>query len=256
MLKGGLLVGPWTRADLPRWTPPEKPATANSPPSLTPTPRSSPPPMASPPPVLDHLTAAAEHARSTPVISSWLAATEATIHADRGDHQLARDALIRARTELDKPAQHRAAEWFYEYPGQHLAAATGHTLLRAGDHHGARNTIAMALDKLRATARRQRALLLVDLATAELHTGNLPDACARATQSPTPKPLRHRVRPTSGLPRCRSVAHEQPCPTRTRRTPAPPGRLIKQHAPSRSRSRDDLRCGVDAALRCDPNPPR
>ena len=36
---------------------------------------------------------------------------------------------------------------------------------------------------LGATARRQRALLLVDLATAELHTGNLPDACVRAAQA-------------------------------------------------------------------------
>ena len=70
----------------------------------------------------------------------------------------------------------------------------------------------MALDKLRATARRQRALLLVDLATAELHTGNLPDACARATQAATSytKPLRHRVCPTSRLPCCRSATHEQP----------------------------------------------
>ncbi|MGH3778323.1 MAG: hypothetical protein ACRDRR_21710 [Pseudonocardiaceae bacterium] len=41
----------------------------------------------------------------------------------------------------------------------------------------------MALDTLPTTARRQRASLLVDLATAELHTGNLLDACARATQA-------------------------------------------------------------------------
>ncbi len=36
---------------------------------------------------LDHLTAAREHARSTPAIASWLATTEATIHADRGTTQ-------------------------------------------------------------------------------------------------------------------------------------------------------------------------
>jgi hypothetical protein len=54
---------------------------------------------------LEHLTAAAEHARCTPVIRFWLTATEATIHADRGRHQLAREALHRARTELDKPDQ-------------------------------------------------------------------------------------------------------------------------------------------------------
>jgi transcriptional regulator with XRE-family HTH domain/tetratricopeptide (TPR) repeat protein len=133
---------------------------------------------------LDHLTTAAEYALSlTPVITSWLAATEATIHADRGEHQLARDALDRARIALDKPAGHPTPAWLDEHSAEHLAAAAGHTLLRAGDHNGARNTLAMALDKLRATARRQRALLLIDLATAELHTGNLPDACARATEA-------------------------------------------------------------------------
>jgi transcriptional regulator with XRE-family HTH domain/tetratricopeptide (TPR) repeat protein len=132
---------------------------------------------------LDHLTTATEHAGCTPVLTSWLAATEATIHADRGDHQLARDALDRARTELDKPAQRPAPAWLAEHPADHLAAATGHTLLRAGDHNGARTTLTMALDTLGASARRQRTLLLVDLATAELHTGNLPDACARATEA-------------------------------------------------------------------------
>ena len=53
---------------------------------------------------LDHLTAATEHARSTPVIASWLAATEATIHADRGDHQL---ALRRTRPRSHRTRQAR-----------------------------------------------------------------------------------------------------------------------------------------------------
>jgi hypothetical protein len=131
----------------------------------------------------DHLTTAAEHAGATLVITSWVAATEATIHADRGDHELARDALNRARTELDNTAHRPAPAWLDEHPADYLAAATGHTLLRAGDHNGARIVLTMALDTLHATARRQRALLLIDLATAELHTGNLPDACARATQA-------------------------------------------------------------------------
>ncbi|MGB8198424.1 MAG: helix-turn-helix transcriptional regulator, partial [Pseudonocardiaceae bacterium] len=50
---------------------------------------------------LDHLTTASEHARSTPAIASWLATTQATIHANRGDHAAARDVLDRARTALD-----------------------------------------------------------------------------------------------------------------------------------------------------------
>jgi len=132
---------------------------------------------------LDHLTAATENACCTPAVTSWLAATEAAIHADRGDHQLARDALDRARAELDKPAQRLTPVWLDEHPADYLAAATGYTLLRAGDHHGARDALAMALDTLHATAHRQRALLLIDLATAELHTSNLPDACVHATQA-------------------------------------------------------------------------
>ena len=73
---------------------------------------------------LDHLTTAAEHVCRAPVIRSWLTATEATIHADRGDHQLARDALHRARTELDKAAQGPSPSGFDEHPVDYLAAAT------------------------------------------------------------------------------------------------------------------------------------
>lgn len=132
---------------------------------------------------LDHLTTATEHASCSPVVISWLAATEATIHTDRGHHRLALEALDRARTELDKPARCPAPAWLDEHAAEHLGAATGRTLLRVGDHNGARDTLAMALDMLAMTARRQRALLLIDLATAELHTGSLPDACARATEA-------------------------------------------------------------------------
>jgi transcriptional regulator with XRE-family HTH domain len=58
---------------------------------------------------LDHLTAASEHARSAPAIACWLATTEATIHADRGDHAAARNTLDRAQTILDQPASSCAA---------------------------------------------------------------------------------------------------------------------------------------------------
>jgi len=165
---------------------------------------------------LDHLTAAAEHAGCTPVILAWLAATEATIHADRGDHQLARDALDRARTELDKPTQHPAPAWLDEHPAYYLAAATGHTLLRGGDHHGARDILATALDMLHATARRQRTLLLIDLATTELHTGNLPDACACATQAAG---LLHQTPHATGTARLRAfrAAATQPMSSRALR---------------------------------------
>ncbi|HSZ29003.1 MAG TPA: helix-turn-helix transcriptional regulator [Pseudonocardiaceae bacterium] len=132
---------------------------------------------------LDHLTTASEHARSTPTIASWLATTQATIHADRGDHAAARDALDRARTALDQPAGRPAPASFHDCVAAYLTAATGHVLLQAGDHNGARETLTTATDQVRPTARRQHVLVLVDLATAELHSGDLPAACSHAMQA-------------------------------------------------------------------------
>lgn len=45
----------------------------------------------------------------------------------------------------------------------------------------ARDALTVALDQLPSTARRARILVLVDLATAELHVSNIPDACRHAT---------------------------------------------------------------------------
>jgi transcriptional regulator with XRE-family HTH domain/tetratricopeptide (TPR) repeat protein len=132
---------------------------------------------------LDHLTTASEHARSTPALASWLATMEATIHADRGDHPAARDALDRARTALDQPAGRPAPASFHDCGAAYLTAATGHVLLQAGDHGAACEALTAALDQFRPSARRQRVLVLVDLATAELHSGDLPAACSHATQA-------------------------------------------------------------------------
>lgn len=132
---------------------------------------------------LDHLTAASEHARSAPAIASWLATTEATIHADRGDHAAARDALDRAHAAFDQPAGRRAPASFHTHSTAHLTAAIGHVLLRVGDYNGAREALTAALDQLRPISRRHRVLVLVDLATAELHSGNFPAACSCTMQA-------------------------------------------------------------------------
>jgi len=95
---------------------------------------------------LDHLATATEHARSTPTI-------EATIHADRGDHAAARQALDRAHAALNQPADRPAPAWFHDRETGNLAAAAGHVLLRAGEHSGARDTLTTALDQLHPTAR-------------------------------------------------------------------------------------------------------
>lgn len=132
---------------------------------------------------LGHLTAAREYARSTPAIASWLAIIEATIHADRGDHAAARDALDRAQTALDQPGGRPAPASFHDHGTAQLIAATGRVLLRVGDHSHAREVLTAAVGDPHLPGRRHRVLVLVDLATAELHSGDLAAACSHATQA-------------------------------------------------------------------------
>jgi transcriptional regulator with XRE-family HTH domain len=132
---------------------------------------------------LDHLTVAREHAQSTPAIASWLATIEATIQTDRGNHAAARDALDRAQTALDQPGCRPAPASFHDHSTAQLTATTGRILLRAGDHSHACEMLTAAVVDLRPTERRQRVQVLIDLATAELHSGNLSVACSHVTQA-------------------------------------------------------------------------
>jgi transcriptional regulator with XRE-family HTH domain/tetratricopeptide (TPR) repeat protein len=132
---------------------------------------------------LDHLTAANEHARPTPTIACWLATIKATIHADRGEHTPALDALDRAHTILDQ-AGGWTAPASCRHPGTpQLNAATGHVLSLTGAYTEACKKLLAALDQPHQIPRRQRILVLIDLATAELHSGDLPAACSHATQA-------------------------------------------------------------------------
>jgi transcriptional regulator with XRE-family HTH domain len=132
---------------------------------------------------LDHLAAAREHAQSTPAIALWLTATEATIHADRGDHAEARHALDHAQSALDQPGGRPAPASFHDRGTAQLTAATGRVLLRIGDNNHACEVLTAAVDDPHLVGRRHRVQVLVDLATAELHSGNLPAACFHATQA-------------------------------------------------------------------------
>lgn len=132
---------------------------------------------------LDHLTVAAEHSQSSPALLSWLATVEAGVHADRGEPIAARAALDRAHAVL--PTGHAQPVSSNGAPAANLSAATGHVLLRGGDYDGAREALAGALDQLPPAARRDRVLVLVDLATVELRRGDLAAACTAATQAAT-----------------------------------------------------------------------
>ncbi|HEX2297816.1 MAG TPA: helix-turn-helix transcriptional regulator [Pseudonocardiaceae bacterium] len=130
---------------------------------------------------LEHVTKASEP--MSPILVSWLATVEATIHADRSEPAAAREALDRAHAAV--PSGCTSPGSSPEGTATNLAAATGHVLLRAGDYRGAREALIAALDQLDPAARRSRVLVLVDLATAELHSGDLAAACSWATQAAT-----------------------------------------------------------------------
>jgi transcriptional regulator with XRE-family HTH domain/tetratricopeptide (TPR) repeat protein len=126
-----------------------------------------------------HLAAALVHAERAPAVAPWLASIQATLRADSGDHTGATDTLQSA-----EPTIHHSdlrPSFLLDYGSAHLDAATGHVHLQAGDHTAARTALATALEHLPPTAHRARILTLVDLATVELHAGNLPDACRHAT---------------------------------------------------------------------------
>ncbi|MDQ3764704.1 MAG: helix-turn-helix domain-containing protein [Actinomycetota bacterium] len=148
---------------------------------------------------LEYLTAAFVHAERAPAVAPWLASIQATMHADSGDHSCAADTLHRA-----EPPTNQAAMQPYlllDYSRADLAAATGHLHLQAGDYTAARAALVAALDRLPFTARRARILVLVDLATVELHVGNLPDACRHATAAAE---LLHRSPYAAGTARLRA----------------------------------------------------
>ena len=165
---------------------------------------------------LDHLATACGHARSTLTIASWLATIEATTHADRGDQVAARDALDRAQTALDQPGGRSAPVWFHFDTAQ-LTATTGRILLRIGDHCHAREVLTAAVGDPRSTGRRHRMLILVDLATAELHSGNHAAACSYATQAAE---LLHHAAYAVGSARLRAfrTAAQQPLTSAALRT--------------------------------------
>jgi hypothetical protein len=92
---------------------------------------------------LDQLTTAAEHA--TPVITSWLAATEATIHADWGDLSArARGTRPRPRRTRSQPNAHPGM--VRGTPHRPPGRSDGTYVPPSGGHNGACTALTMALD--------------------------------------------------------------------------------------------------------------
>lgn len=116
-------------------------------------------------------------------VMSWLAAVESEMHTNAGNPTAALQALDRARDGLAAPGLVPELPWFDYYDATRLAGFSGYTELRAGRYDGARTELGTALGSLPRSAVKQRAVFLTDLATVELHDGDLDQACAIAADA-------------------------------------------------------------------------
>jgi transcriptional regulator with XRE-family HTH domain len=134
---------------------------------------------------LDYLRGAGEHLKLEPCgpITSWLAAVESEMHTNAGNPTAALHALDRARDTLAAPGLTPKLPWFDYYDATRLCGFAGYATLRAGRYDDARTELSTALGKLSRSAIKQRAVFLADLATVELHDGNLDHACTLAADA-------------------------------------------------------------------------
>lgn len=134
---------------------------------------------------LDYLHGAGEQLRlqSCAPIASWLAAVESEMHTNAGNSTAALHAIDRARGGLVVPGLTVELPWFDYYDATRLCGFAGYATLRAGRYDDARSELGSALGSLFRSAVKQRAVFLADLATVELHGGDLDHACAIAADA-------------------------------------------------------------------------
>jgi transcriptional regulator with XRE-family HTH domain len=134
---------------------------------------------------LDYLHGASEQLRSASCgpITSWLAAVESEMHTNAGNPTAALHALDRARDALVTPGLTSELPWFDYYDATRLCGFAGYATLRAGRYDDARTELGSALGTLARSAVKQRAVFLTDLATVELHDGDLDHACTIAADA-------------------------------------------------------------------------
>jgi transcriptional regulator with XRE-family HTH domain len=134
---------------------------------------------------LDYLRGAAVHVERQPhgPVSSWLAAIESEMHTNAGATARALAAVDRARAALDAPGLHPNLPWFDYYDSPRLDGFAGYAELHAQRFDESRATLTNALDRLPRQAVKQRAVFLCDLATVQLHDGEVDEACRVAVQA-------------------------------------------------------------------------
>jgi hypothetical protein len=130
----------------------------------------------------ERLAAARAHARrahASPLMWAWIDAVDAECATRCGDLRDALALIDRAESHLrdqDEPAS-AIPDWMDWFSTVRLAAFKGNTLLAAGHSRRARDTLQAALDQLGEGDAKQRAVVLADLAAAELAAGDVATAC-------------------------------------------------------------------------------
>jgi tetratricopeptide (TPR) repeat protein len=130
----------------------------------------------------ERLAAARAHARrahASPLMWAWIDAVDAECATRCGDLRDALALIDRAESHLrgqNEPAS-AVPDWMDWFSTVRLAAFKGNTLLAAGHARRARDTLQAALDQLGEGDAKQRAVVLADLAAAELAAGDVAMAC-------------------------------------------------------------------------------
>ncbi len=133
---------------------------------------------------IERLTAARAYARRSPAsvgFLAWLDAVEAECETLCGNPRTALHLIAHAEELLRAEPGHTTPEWMDWFSSTRLAAFKGNTQLRAGHLPQARETLQQALEDLPSEARKQRTVILGDLATVEAATGQPEEACRYAT---------------------------------------------------------------------------
>jgi hypothetical protein len=118
----------------------------------------------------DFLGAAQAHARygAGPLLRSWLHCVDAEISARTGRADASLERIRAAEYALTSSGTD--PEWLDYFNPSRLAGFAGNALLLAGNHRAAATRLETALGQLGETDRKQRPVLLLDLATAQAAT--------------------------------------------------------------------------------------
>jgi hypothetical protein len=131
----------------------------------------------------DYLDGASRHLehRPQPAIASWLAAVEAEIQANSGNERGALSAIDRAQQGLSSGSNGSSLPaWFDYFDSRRLDGFAGYAYLCFKRYDDASQALDAAAAGLPPTAIKQRAVVLADIATVNLHAGALDAACHAA----------------------------------------------------------------------------